>query len=167
MFNARTNKTGKCWIWVGGRLTNGYGTLKFGGRKGKLFLAHRISYELHTGIIPQGLCVLHKCDIPQCVNPDHLFLGTRTDNMIDKVSKERQSFTPGQRGSDSPNAKLSDADVSEIRCSYRPRKISAESLARKFGVHKRTILRVIHGISYAPPRLGLGTKKSCCPTVPT
>lgn len=153
MFHARVsmrNPTSDgCWIWVGAKHVQfGYGVLKFGGRAGKLLLAHRVSYEIYMGPIPDGCCVLHKCDNPPCVNPEHLFLGTRADNSADKVSKGRQSFTPGQKGAESPNAKLTDADVLHIRSVYSPRTVSADSLAREFGVSKRAILRIIHRVTW-------------------
>lgn len=149
MFYDRVSISDKCWIWEGSKhIQFGYGVLKFGGRKGKLLLAHRISYEIHTGEIPHGYCVLHKCDNPPCVNPNHLFIGTRTDNALDKVSKGRQSFTPGVKGSKSPNAKLTDGDVLFIRSTYSPRKVSADTLAKKFGISKRAVLRIIHRVTW-------------------
>jgi hypothetical protein len=76
----------KCWEWRGA-LTKGYGQFGVGG--GKLQYAHRFSWMLHNGEIPEGKCVLHKCDNPGCVNPDHLFLGSHADNMKDMASKGR------------------------------------------------------------------------------
>jgi hypothetical protein len=81
------DKSGPCWIWTGHRNNRGYGTL------GKNY-AHRYSYEKCCGPIPRGLCVLHRCDNPPCVRPDHLFLGTRKDNALDMSAKRRGS---GQR----------------------------------------------------------------------
>ncbi len=76
-----------CWIWTGSdRCKDGYGGFGIGR---KVFLAHRVSYEIYIGPIPNGLQVLHKCDIPACVNPDHLFVGTIDDNQIDKAIKGR------------------------------------------------------------------------------
>ena len=75
-----------CWLWTGFKSTTGYGVLQVDGKKIK---AHRISYEIYKKQIPQGMSVLHKCDVRECVNPDHLFIGTHQDNMKDMVEKRR------------------------------------------------------------------------------
>lgn len=99
-----------CWLWHGCLNNKGYGTVtrRRHGKK-RNYLAHRYSYELRNGPVPDGLCVLHKCDIPRCVNPDHLFLGTQADNIKDCVAKGRSP-----RGEQHGRAKLSDADVISI-----------------------------------------------------
>lgn len=82
-----------CWVWTASRFVRGYGALKVDdGPKG---YAHRISWELHFGPIPDGLWVLHRCDNPPCVNPAHLFLGTHLDNMADMDAKGRRNH-PGR-----------------------------------------------------------------------
>lgn len=86
-FWANVQKTDTCWIWTGCRSHN-YGLM--GANKTRI-LAHRFSWELHNGPIPDGLGVLHRCDNPPCVNPDHLFLDTFEDNMKDKIAKGRQA----------------------------------------------------------------------------
>ena len=86
------NKTEKCWLWTG--RTNktkpgtGAGQFRIVGRKNPI-LAHRFSWELVNGPVPDGMCVCHKCDVPYCVRPDHLFLGTQSDNSKDMWSKGR------------------------------------------------------------------------------
>jgi len=86
-FWPKVDKTGDCWLWTGWRNDEGYGYIRDVGR---IVRAHRASYELTQGAIPEGMMVLHKCDNPPCVRPDHLRLGTNGDNMIDMYSKGRR-----------------------------------------------------------------------------
>lgn len=94
-FWEKVNKTDTCWLWTGGH--NGqnakrkwpYGMLSKGGSTNEHHRAHVFSYELHVGPVPEGVCVLHKCDNTLCVNPDHLFLGTNEDNTADMMEKGR------------------------------------------------------------------------------
>jgi hypothetical protein len=79
-------KTDGCWVWIAARNPLGYGLASVESRTIK---AYRVSWELSNGPIPKGLCVLHRCDNPPCVNPDHLFLGTIRDNNIDRQRKGR------------------------------------------------------------------------------
>lgn len=76
----------ECWLWTAGCFTDGYGSFRLGGRS---LRAHRVSYEVSTGPIPEGLVVMHSCDTPLCVNPAHLSVGTVGDNSRDMVSKKR------------------------------------------------------------------------------
>lgn len=94
-FLAKIQKTETCWLWTAGRCSSKatYGAFYFEGRDQP---AHRVSWILRNGTIPKGLHVLHHCDTPLCVNPEHLFLGTPQDNMTDKVKKNRQ-FRPAIR----------------------------------------------------------------------
>ncbi len=113
-----------CWIWMGSSLQkDGYGMWKWG----KHWMAHRVAYIAAYGPIPDDLYVCHTCDVPACVNPDHLWLGTNDDNMADMVSKGRQS-----RGSEHYSAKLTEDIVRYIRNqNMRP-----TDVARQYGVSK-------------------------------
>lgn len=109
-FWIRVQKTSSCWIWTGVKDIDGYGLAKFYFSREKR--AHRLSYEIHFGTIPRGMHVLHKCDNPSCVSPEHIFLGTNIDNIRDMVKKGRNAkgFTNG-RGM----AKLTNEDIISIR----------------------------------------------------
>jgi len=101
---------GDCLIWTGAKNQGGYGVIGISGRRA--ILAHRASWIIHFGDIPNGLCVLHRCDIRDCVNPDHLFLGTYLDNNNDMIEKGRRRNVCG---TDHPRAKLTNDDVRAIR----------------------------------------------------
>ena len=121
--NSTIDDKTSCWNWNKSITKWGYGHIKV---KGKVMLAHRISYEANKEPIPDGLCVLHKCDNPACINPDHLFLGTNADNVRDKVSKNRQSHTGQSKGERHSLAKLTEQDVLNIRASHLSQKQLAE-----------------------------------------
>lgn len=130
-----------CWLWDRARMPYGYGLVGVGGR---MKLAHRISYGLRVGEIPKGLCVLHHCDTPPCVNPDHLFLGTNQDNSDDMVSKGR-AHSPCHQGESHPGAKLTESDVLQIRSSSA----TGRELAGKYGVSYTTIWDIKHRRSWS------------------
>lgn len=98
-----------CWLWLMGVDGGGYGTIKVQGRMKK---AHRLSYMVYRDMIPKGMKVLHRCDIPSCINPDHLFLGTQADNVRDMFAKGRQCNSRGERNG---NSKLTAEDAAAIR----------------------------------------------------
>lgn len=85
---SRVKLTSTCWLWTGAKTPDGYGLIWIGN---KLEYAHRISWKFFYSHIPVGFFVCHKCDVPSCVNPDHLFLGTNADNMQDAKQKGRLS----------------------------------------------------------------------------
>lgn len=147
-FWSRTNRTGKCWLWTGPvDPKTGYGMS--GRRRSRSRGAHRIAYELTYGPIPDGLCVCHQCDVRNCVNPSHLFLGTRADNNQDAMEKGRTAVgnlngsrkhpERRPRGMRHGMHKLTEDAVRAIRASTD----TVSSLARMFGVDRRTITFVI------------------------
>lgn len=122
-----------CWLWLGYCDKNGYGGF---GYNWKMRIAHRFSYEAFCGPITNGLHVLHKCDTPSCVNPDHLFLGTELDNARDKHAKGRQRYF---RGTERPDAILTEQQVLEIRNSkVRPQ----TALAEKYGISQTLVSKI-------------------------
>jgi hypothetical protein len=133
---AKTVQQGECLLWTGHTTGNGYGGIK---HRGRTLRAHRVSYELHTGPIPAGMEVLHRCDVPACVNPEHLFLGTHADNMKDKSAKGRVARNFGEANG---RAKLTDEQVRIINERFVPRdrRNGARALAREFGVSHFSIL---------------------------
>jgi len=157
---------GSCWIWQGSLDDDGYGR---GPRvKGRHQAAHRVSWLLNRGEVPDGMCVLHRCDNRQCVNPSHLFLGTNTDNMRDRDLKGRQArgdrsglrLHPERaargdnngarkhrermrRGEHHPKAVLTEQLVREIRTRAAAGE-SPRTLARIFGVHRGTVRQVVN-----------------------
>lgn len=101
-----------CWLWTGRYGNNGYGTFG-GGRKGERTGAHRLVWEITNGPIPDGLFVLHRCDVRGCVNPEHLFLGTAKDNTQDMMAKGRAHFVGGLRNSRKTHCKYGHPFVPE------------------------------------------------------
>jgi hypothetical protein len=136
-----TQKGDGCWTWTGPKNTSGYGVLRLSGPaatyKGRT--ANRLSWEIHNGEIPPGMCVLHRCDNPACVNPAHLFLGTNADNIADKVAKDRQA-----KGEKHGKSKLTVAQVVELRPRLAGRTPS-RVLAAEFGVSESCIDSVRSG----------------------
>lgn len=130
--------TSGCWLWTGALNTQGYGMIGVGKKQP---LAHRVSWQLFKGQIPDRLCVLHRCDNPVCVNPEHLFLGTKKDNAVDMFVKGR---APDRRGSKHHNSKLTDADIVRIRTS----KLSGAEMARELGVRSATVSGIRLGKSW-------------------
>ena len=84
----KVHKTDGCWLWTHA-LRNGYGGIGAGGKCGGMLYAHRLTWSDRYGPIPAGMCVLHRCDVPACVKPEHLFLGTKGDNSRDMAAKGR------------------------------------------------------------------------------
>lgn len=154
---------GDCWLWTGCKIYNGYGRAK---SKGKAVFAHRLSYEIYNKEIPKGMLVLHKCDVRNCINPDHLFLGTHQDNYDDMVEKGREVKATGKahgretkphrtaRGERTGTSKLKKEQVEEIIRTYKRSPVgggfdrskhdfSIRGLAKKYNVGSSTIQRII------------------------
>ena len=143
-FWSHVSKSEQCWIWTGDVYTNsGYGRISVSGRRVR---AHRVSWLLAAGQDPGPLLVLHRCDTPACVRPDHLFLGTNTDNMRDKARKGRARNEP-HRGSSNGFAKLNETNVQLIR-ERRAAGATAAALSREFNVSITTISNVTTGLSW-------------------
>jgi hypothetical protein len=152
-----------CWLWIGRTGHFGYGIMPLGAR-GKRASAHRVSWELFRGQIPPGMNVCHHCDVPCCVNPLHLFLGTQKDNLQDCGRKGRTAaqIYPGiRRGVKNGNVRLTLEQVDYIRATYfdgrghfdehgqrgilPEGKCTGKELAKQLGVNYRTVLDVVNG----------------------
>lgn len=155
--NPHYNGLGQCWIWTASLDSHGYGHAQAGGT---IRLAHRVAWVLANGQIPHGnsyhgTCVCHRCDNSACVNPSHLFLGTHTDNVRDRESKDRGARFFGDqnasrkfpekrpRGERHKCAKLTAEQVIEIRAIYAKGGLSKVDIAAQFGVHNTTICKII------------------------
>lgn len=133
-----------CWLWTGGKTEKGYGRVHLGRLHYKP--AHRLAWETAHGAIPDGLGVLHKCDVRNCVNPDHLFLGTNADNTADMVAKGRnRAMDPFiTAGTKHWQHKLTEDDVVSIRRRIRAGEKGAH-LALEFGVSNATVSEAKNG----------------------
>lgn len=129
-----------CWLWSAAvkDKRSGYGAFRM---RGRVIRSHRVAWNLFVDAIPDGLCVLHKCDTPSCVNPDHLFIGTPKDNSDDCIRKGRDS---NLRGVNHGMAKLTEAEVIKIRQEYQPIRGSLANLGRKYGVTRQQIFLIIN-----------------------
>jgi hypothetical protein len=133
--NTISNETTGCIEWVGPKNGAGYGQFQINGT---LWLAHRYSYMMHKGAL-DNLLVLHKCDNPACINPDHLFLGTHADNMRDMVNKGRNQVV---------NRKLTDEQVKDIKGLLISNSKTLTAIAAMYNMHLRSIQRIRDGVSY-------------------
>jgi predicted XRE-type DNA-binding protein len=138
---------GQCWEWRGARSRDGYGRLRKPGQKKaeqRELYAHVIAWQIANDPIPQGMCVLHKCDNPPCCNPAHLFLGTRTDNNLDKKLKGRIN---DRHGANNSNVKITEDDVTEIR-KLVALGMSQIDVGAQFGIKQPQVSRIIRGVSW-------------------
>lgn len=141
-----------CWTWTACRTPLGYG--KFAVRR-RVQAAHRVAWELSYGAIQHGLFVLHRCDNPSCVRPDHLFLGSAKDNTQDMMRKGRHRG--GKRGVANTQAKLSWDQVRAIRAKYAttrhlsqkdPGRITMDDLVAEFGISHTAIHSIVNHVSW-------------------
>lgn len=159
-FWANVVKTDSCWLWTGDADKDGYGRI---GRSGAQIRAHRFSYEIHNGAIPQGMLVCHTCDTPACVRPDHLWLGTAADNNEDMGRKGRRGAVAREKtllyqnperspshidpkitqGENNGRAKLTWEQVSEIRSLSGS--LGTVELAQRYGISRGNIRRIVTG----------------------
>jgi hypothetical protein len=130
----KVKQSENCWEWTAGIINKGYGRFRVGE---KLYLAHRYSWELHSGLpLSDDICVLHKCDNPLCVNPEHLFLGTQADNSADRNAKKRNHTI------------LSETDVISIRALYFWSGFSQKDISKEYNVSVSTICHITKGTTW-------------------
>jgi hypothetical protein len=151
-FWSKVRKTDQCWLWTAGKHVFGYGRIRvLHDGKWSMVEAHRVAWEIANGRVPEGLWVLHSCDTPACVRPDHLFLGSQTDNMRDAVMKGRHSLgSPGvsrNRGTANPSARLSYEKAREIRARFETGE-SSDQLAVDFKVSAGHIRSILAGLKW-------------------
>jgi hypothetical protein len=135
-FHEKYTVTPDCWIWFAGFGNSGYGHF-WNGKKP--VPAHRVSYEIFKGIIPDGMCVMHSCDNRACVNPSHLTLGSIQENCQDMVNKNRQA-----KGSRCSKAKLNESQICTIKTDAR----SNRKLASEYGVSHTVIWKIKNNTSW-------------------
>ena len=133
-FFNKVDKTGDCWLWIGSTYICGYGRMSWNG---KTQSSHRISWKLKFGEIPNNLFVLHKCDEKLCVNPDHLFLGTQRDNILDLVKKGRNAKHHSRKWK-----QLRKRSIIRIRKLYEEFK-NYSKIANIYKVSRVTIMNVV------------------------
>ena len=126
-----------CWLWTAAQNSDGYGSIRVAGAT---LGAHRVSYELYVSEIPDGIHVLHTCDNPACVNPNHFFLGTHQDNMSDRNNKFRQPL-----GEEIGNSVLTQQQVIEIRVLYKNSNLSMRKVAAIYDISYSTVQNLISG----------------------
>lgn len=159
-FWKKVHKSDDCWLWQGAIVRGGYGQFRIGGRA---FSSHRFAWSQVFGPIPDGLDVLHHCDVPRCVNPKHLWTGTHTDNMRDMAAKGRRFVAAGElhwkkrhpewilKGDAHPQSLLTDAQIAAIRAA-RQDGIMPKELALRYGVKRQYIYDVLIGKARKLPR---------------
>lgn len=145
-FESKIDKTNDCWLWTAGGQPIGYGIFWANGRNN---YAHHVSYRIYKGEIPKGIWVLHTCDNKACVNPDHLYLGTHSDNTKDAVERKRMASGDRHGSKTKPfdrsftntaTAKLSKDDCVEILTSFKSGTSYAD-IMKRYSIHSATVYR--------------------------
>ena len=131
-----------CWIWMASVLPQGYGNFGFNG---KIEKAHRAAYMLFKGQIPEGMFVCHRCDVPSCVNPTHLFLGTPKDNTQDMINK-RRDVNHGPKGEAHRKAKLTENDVITIRTMEG--KLLQREIGDLYGITQKAVSAILRRVNW-------------------
>lgn len=129
-----------CWIWTGSKLESGYGMVRC--EQGHYIRVHRASWIVHRGPIPDGLLVCHRCDVPLCINPDHLFLGTSKDNTQDMIKKGRKVTCPGESN---PASKHKEDDVKRAREMFASGNYTRDEISAATGIKKANLYRILTG----------------------
>ena len=147
-FFSHVQKTDTCWIWTSATTGFGYGTFAT-FKPNKTHKAHRYSWEMVHGKIPAGMCVCHKCDNPICVNPEHLFLGTRSENNKDMHDKGRcAKNTWTKSGEENPTSKLTNEKVLAIREMYSAGNTTMQKVGEVFGITAAHVCNIVRRISW-------------------
>ena len=137
---------GNCWVWVAGKKAKGYGNFWVAG---KCEAAHRVSFVLDGGHIPDGKLVLHHCDNPPCVRPSHLYVGSDHDNAMDRSIRKRHGLwrhpERAAGGSRNGSAKLTEDQIKEIRRLYATGEWKQSEIAEAYGVIQQNVSMIVRG----------------------
>jgi DNA-binding CsgD family transcriptional regulator len=139
-FFEKVEKTDSCWNWKASKNSKGYGLFNYK----KVMTAHRFSWERINGKVPEGLCVLHRCDNRKCVNPDHLWVGTQLENIADRDAKGRQICPSGESNG---NSILKEEQVIEIR-KLNSGGVSYYKIAPMFNISERTVSQICRRLTW-------------------